>query len=207
MHDAGQVITINGADQYHGVIGLAENGCNIGSTTVDGLTGSITSTANNGGVLRCTDASHGLTDGDYVFLNGMGDAAHNGVTRATVVDTDTFDCDHIAYSSAADTGYWQRASGLKVGIGGGGFYDVEYSYSFSAGSGNVLFIAEIFVNESLEVTVASARKIGVASDVGNQGSGNLLRLTANDVVHMAIKSTPAANATIDYAGFHMARRG
>jgi hypothetical protein len=207
IHNASQVITINAQNQYHGIPGFAENGCNIGTTIVSFLSGAITNTANNGGVLRCTDTSHGLTTGNYIFLNDMGDGAHVGCTRVTVVDTDTFDCDHITYNSSSDTGYWQRSSGIKIGIGGGGMFDVKYSFSFSGASGNVDFIVEIYVNETLEETVASARKIGIADDTGNQGSGNLVRLTSGDVVHMAIKNiTTSANATLKYGGFSLSRK-
>jgi hypothetical protein len=206
LYDASAVQTINAVNQYHGVIGFSEGSCTDGTTFLASSTGAITNTANNGGVLRCTDATHGLTTGQYVTLNGMGDSAHVGTTRVTVIDTDTFDCDNITYNSAADTGSWQRGSSITVNTGYQGNYDVSLTTSYLSAGALKDYKFEIVKNATHIDEIAFERKIGTASDLGSASAGGILSLAAGDTVWIVIEGTSdTTNATLVHANMHFSK--
>jgi hypothetical protein len=205
-YEASQLITIDGVNQYHAVIGLSEGSCNGGVTYTASATGSITDTEDNSGTLRCTDVGHGLTTGQYVTLTGMGDAAHAGITAVTVISVDVFDCDDIAYNSIDDTGTWSRGSSMTVNTGRGGMYLLTYSSSLLSAGINKNYRFELYKNTSPLDEFASERKIAVASDLGVIGASGLRILTGGDVVWMATKcTTDDSNLTIEHANVHIVR--
>ena len=147
-YESTDTITINTTNEYHAVIGLSQGAVNGAATFLAGDTGSITDTADNGGVLRCTSAAHGLISGQPVTLNGMGDAAHNGVTVVTVIDENIFDCDDIAYNSDDDTGEWQRGDTLRINEGYGGIYTGGFSLTGSSAVASKDFKVEVYADST-----------------------------------------------------------
>jgi hypothetical protein len=205
VYNASQTITINTTNVYHAVIGLLEIAVNGAVTYKVSLVGAITNTADNGGVLRCTDVAHGLDDGDYVTLNGMGDAAHDGVTRITYIDADTFDCDDITYNSAADTGDWQRGTSLTINDGYGGIYDGAFSVTASSAVSNKNFKFEIYKNTTAFDEFAWERLFG-NTGWGVGASGGVGVLEAGDVLWMAVENTTdSQNVVIRHANFHITK--
>lgn len=204
MYEAAEPVVIDAQDQYHAVQGFQPNGCNDGVTFLASATGSVTDTANNGGVLRCTDAGHGLSTGQYITLTGMGDAAHVGSSRVTVIDVDTFDCDNIVYNSIGDTGTWIRGSSLTINTGHGGTYQIGYSFSMYSVANNRNVRVEVVKNVTDLDEMASERKIAVLNDLGVLSSGNLVGLVGGDTVWMQLKNTTAAtDFAIEHANFSM----
>jgi len=208
LYEANQTITINTVAEYHGVVGLLEGSANGGATIYKaGLTGSITSTANNGGVLRCTDVAHGLDEGDYISLNGMGDAAHNGITRVTKIDDDTFDCDDIAYSSSSDTGSWQRGASLKIAPGYGGYYTGGFSITARSSVASKNFKFEVYKNTTAFDEFAWERLFG-NTGWGVGASGGVGLLMAGDVIWLAVENTTdTQNCIINHANLHLVKVG
>lgn len=204
MYEASQLVTINTANVYHAVTGFSAGGVNSAATFTASATGSITDTADNGsGVLRCTDAGHGLTSGQYITLNGMGDAAHNGITGVTVIDENTFDADDIAYSSDDDTGEWQRGSSLTIKSGFGGSFGGGFSITGAAASTNKNFKFEIYGNTTAfdEFAVEALFPNSNYNNVGSNGIGNI---PAGTVMWMAVKNTTdMADITIEHANLSM----
>lgn len=201
-----ELITIDTVGQYHGITGLGINGCNSGTTFIASLKGSITDTANNGGVLRCTDGTHGLTTGDYVSLTGMGDAAHADITRVTVIDVNTFDCDDIAYNSISDTGTWARGSGLTIDAGHGGTFTVSCTASLLSAGTNKNFRMEVAKNATTIDEFVAERKFANSTDLGSVSLGGLLELTGGDTLWAAVKcTTDDTNITVEHINIHMVR--
>lgn len=205
LYNATNTVTINTTNAYHAVTGLLEGSVDGAFTYLASSTGSITSTANNGGVLRCTDATHGLTTGQVVTLNGMGDAAHNGVTHVTVIDLNTFDCDDIAYSSAADTGSWQRGSSLTLNDGYGGHYNSDFSVTGNVGSANKNLKVEIYKNISAFDEFAVERAFSITG-YGNMSSGGVGFLVPGDIIWMAVENTTdTTDFVIRHANLHLSK--
>lgn len=195
IYEGAQTITINTTDVYHAVLGLLEGSVDGALTYLASATGSITDTANNGGVLRCTDATHGLTTGQYVTLNGMGDALHNGVTRVTVIDPDTFDCDDIAYNSISDTGSWQRGTSLTVNAGNGGSYSFNFSITASSAVASKNFRFEVYKNATA-LDESAAERLFNNTGLGVIASGGDVNLTSGDVIWIACKNTTDTQALV-----------
>ena len=205
MYDDTELITVSTADAYHAVTGFSECSFCDGATFLASATGSITDTADNSGVLRCTDATHGLSTGQYITLNGMGDVAHNGVTRVTVIDENTFDCDDIAYSSDDDTGSWQRGSSLTIEEGHGGIYTGGFSVTASAAAANKDFKFEVYGNITPydEFAVESVFPNTTSNNVSSGGIG---LLEAGTVMWLAVENkTDTANITIIHANLHLVK--
>lgn len=207
IYDSAIAIVINVVDEYHGVKGFSVGGANNGMTYLASATGAITNTADNGsGKLRCTDVAHGLLTGQYVTLTGMGDTAHNGVTRVTKIDADTFDCDDISFNSGADTGTWDRGSSLTVDTDKGGTYSVSFSCSLLSAGTNKTYKFECYKNTTPLDEFAAERKIAVASDLGNLASSGAVVLVPGDTIWLAVKNTiDATNLTIKHANVHALR--
>ncbi len=206
MYEADHTIELDDADTYQAVTGFLEGSVIEGFTFLASATGVITDTENNGGVLRCTDAAHGLTTGQYVTLHGMGDSDHDSDTRVTVISASVFDCDDIAYNSADDTGKWTRGSSLTVNTGGAGNYQLSYSASVRAEDNGKRFKIELVKNTSHLDESATWRKIANGNDVGNLASGCTEYLADGDVIWVQVKNTDDASDLIyDYANVNIFR--
>ena len=208
LYDSVTAITITAGQQYHAVnlfgVSALVNGLTYGS----GSSGAITDTADNGGVLRCTDATHGLTTGDYVCLHNMADAAHVGITQVTVIDPNTFDCDDITYNSDSDTGNWTMGDYLEVDAGSEGLYIISWAASMSSPDGsNKTFKVEMVKNATALDEFALQRKFGIQSDVGSMGTGGIVELAAGDKIWMQCKNVDAdtSNVSFLHANVHMYR--
>jgi hypothetical protein len=205
-YEASELITIDAANQYQGVTGLAEGTCDGAASFLASATGAITDTANNGGTLRCTDVGHGLTTGQYIALHGMGDAAHVGVTGVTVIDVDTFDCDDITYNSASDTGNWSRGSSMTVVSGAGGTYMLTFSASVTSAGTLKNYKFELVKNTTSLDEFAAESKVAVGGDLEPITCGGAVHLTAGDVIWLQVMgTTDASNLTIEHANVHMVR--
>jgi len=205
LYEATETQSINTVNQYHAVTGLLESSIDGACTYKVSITGAITDTANNGGVLRCTDATHGLDTGDYITLNGMGDAAHVGITRVTVIDINTFDCDDIAYNSLSDTGNWQRGSSLKINAGFGGIYDGAFSVTARSAVASKNFKFEVYKNTTAFDEFAWERLFG-NTGYGVGASGGVGLLAAGDVLWLAVENTTdAQDCIIRHANFHIVK--
>lgn len=205
LYEGSQTITINTVSVYHAVIGLLESSVGGAVTYKVSLVGSITDTANNGGVLRCTDATHGLDDGDYVTLNGMGDALHNGVTRVSVIDGNTFDCDDITYNSINDTGSWQRGTSMKIKDGFGGVYDGAFTVTARSAVASKNFKFEVYANTTAFDEFAWERLFG-NTGYGVGASGGIGLLKTGDVLWMAVENTTdTQDCIIRHANLHITK--
>jgi len=205
LYNATQTVTINTASVYHAVIGLLEGSVDGAFTYLASATGAITDTADNSGTLRCTDVGHGLTTGQIVTLNGMGDAAHNGVTAVTVITEDVFDCDDITYNSASDTGSWQRGSSLTVNPGFGGHYSGGFSVSGNIGTANKNIKIEVYGNTTAFDEFAAERVFSVTG-YGVMASGGIGFLVPGDIIWVAIENTTdTTDFVIRHMNLHLAK--
>jgi len=188
--------TINTASEYHALENQGTGLCS-GFAFDAGSNGAITDTADNGGVLRCTDVAHGLATGDMITLNGMGDAAHNGITAVTVIGVDTFDCDNIVYNSIEDTGSWQQGSSLTVGTGGAGIYMISWGASGSAAVSAKEYHFECFQN-IVAIDGTHKPRTFTGTTIGNFGSpAALVSLAESDIVWCGVENvTDTTNLTI-----------
>jgi hypothetical protein len=194
---------ISTVDEYHAVVGLLQNSCDVGTTFLSSATGAITDTANNGGVLRCTDAGHGLSTGQYLTVVGMADAAHNGITRVTVIDVDTFDCDNIVYNSDSDTGNWLRGTSITIDDGYQNTVAVDFSASITSVGNLKNYKFEIFKNIVEQNEYVAERKIGTASDLGTVSAGGVVSLVPGDTIWWAVMNTvDAVNYVIKHCNVH-----
>lgn len=206
LYDSSVLQTISAANTYHAVTGMGENSCTEGVTYIDSLVGVVTSTADNGGILRCTDVGHGLDTGNYLTLVGMGNSSHDGVTRVTVVDLDTFDCDDISYSSSGDSGNWRRGSAIVISENYQNRLGLDWSASFTASSNNKNFQIECFKNTTELNEIVAERKVGTGGDLGNASSGGIVDVSSGDVVWFAIKNTTdTTDCTIKHCNLHIHR--
>lgn len=204
MYEAGEVISIAAVNQYHGVTGLQQDGCNDGVTFTASDDGAITNTADNATLLRCTSVAHGLTTGQYISIVGMGDAAHVGLTRVTVASDDLFDCDDVAFNSGGDSGDWVRGAQITVEAGHGGTYQLGFSASVRSASNNQDFRIEPAKNATMLDEMAVERRIAITSDLGSLATGGLANLQGGDVIWLLVKNvTSSANFEIEHANFNM----
>jgi len=207
IYDSALAQVINVVDEYHAITGLSAGSSLDGMTFLASATGAITNTADNGsGKLRCTDVAHGLTTGQYVTLTGMGDTAHNGVTKVTWMDADTFDCDNISHNSDADTGTWDRGSSLSIDTGSEGKYTIGFSASLLSAGNNKNYKFEIYKNTTPLDEFAAERRIAVANDLGNMASIGIANLVVGDVLWLAVaNTTDTTDLTIKHANVHCIR--
>jgi hypothetical protein len=205
LYNSATSVSITAGQQYHAVgVFIAQSDLE-GLTFGAGSTGAITSTADNGGTLRCTDATHGLTTGDYICLHNMGDAAHVGKTAVTVIDVDTFDCDDITYNSAADTGSWSQGDYLQVSPGSSGHWSVGWSASMSSpDAANKTFKIECVRNITGIDEGATQRKFGIQNDVGVVASAsNHVDLVAGDRIWMQVQNVEADTSDVSFLHAHV----
>ncbi len=200
----GGAFTIDTQNEWH-AFSTPATGLTSSNVDVDqGSTGAITNTADNGGVLRCTDVDHGLVSGDFVTLTGMGDAAHDGVTQITVINADTFDCDDIAWSSNADTGTWHHGSHI-VPLRRGA-YRVDYSFSVSSVAVNQVFDFVVFKNTSTVSGTQIQRKFSAGGDVGALAGTGVVFLEKDDHLFFAVRNTTGTgNVTISEGAFNISK--
>lgn len=204
IYDDASAITIDAVDQYHSVQGFTEGPTINGVTFKVGLNGAITNTADDGGLLQCTDVAHGLDTGDYITLTGMGDVAHVGRTQVTVVDPDTFTCEHISWSSNGDTGNWQRGSCLTIDSGFGSHYLVSFSASITSSGNNKNYKFEMSKNELPLDEFVSERKVQTASDLGTLAASGIVDLISGDCLYFTVEgTTDATNLTVKHANVHI----
>ena len=145
--------TVNSTSEWHAVTADVSEGYTNGFTYDAGSTGAITNTADNGGVLRCTDATHGLVDGDYITMQ-MANTAHSGITIVDEIDANTFDATNITYNSINDTGTWQQGASLTADAGTSGKFKGSW-----AASGISETNAHVFdFTPCLNITVATKAK-------------------------------------------------
>jgi len=75
-----------------------------------GVDEAVTAVADNGsGKLRCTSVGHTQVNNTYAVLSGFSESTYNKTALITVIDTDTFDVDDIAFV-ANDSGNVNRSS-------------------------------------------------------------------------------------------------
>ena len=197
IHDNTTATVINNGDSPHLIQGLFILEHAIGFTFESGSTGAITDTANNGGILRITDTDHGLSTGDIVSTTGLSTAAQNNVTKVTVIDSATFDCDDITFVTASETGIWYQGDRLIAAAGSGGTYKIDFhSYGTSAGT-NKTFEYGIFINEIEETITHSKRKYATV-DVGVVGASGITFIDDGDEVTFYIKGQDSTNFTLDH---------
>ena len=194
---------ISTVDDTVGLVVPISGGVN-GFAFVAGLTGAITDTADNGGVLRLTDASHGLDTGDVITVNGLATAAQNAATRVTVIDPNTIDCDDIAYATASETGVWERPSQLVAGVDAAGEYGIVHFDTLTASGTNKVYELAAMVNITEQTEGFAERKMTGATDTGTTGGVGHVALAAGDRVWMCIRGiTDATDVTLKHFGFHL----
>jgi hypothetical protein len=199
LYNTPTTVAIDTGQQYHAVGVFATSTEMFGVTFGASGTGAIADTANNGGVLRCTDVGHGLATGDYVCLHGMGDAAHVGTTRVTWVDVDTFDCDDIAYNSIDDTGNWSRGDSLTIDAGSEGIYLISWAASVSSpDAANKIFKLEVCKNTTDLDEFVAEQKIAIQNDLGSLGASGIVTLAAGDKVWLKVKNTEVDTSDISF---------
>lgn len=82
-------------------------------------TGTITGAANNGsGLIRITDAGHGLQTGDIVTISGVAGTTEANADdwKVTVISSSTFDLQGSTFSSAYVSGGTWTLQGLYYGL-------------------------------------------------------------------------------------------
>jgi hypothetical protein len=200
----GTEFTIDVTDEWH-AFSIMTTGLSSDYVTVaQGSTGAITDTANNGGVLRVTDVGHGLSTGDYVTLTGMGDAAHNGITGVTVINSDTFDADDITYNSDDDTGTWNQGSYIQPARRGA--YRIDYAFSASSVGANKNFDFAAFDGVTQVAGTKIRRKFATAGDVGAFAGTGIVFLEKDAVLWFGIyNDTDATNITISEGAFNISK--
>ena len=185
LHDNAVATVINTVNKPHLVQGLFLSVFAEGFVFAAGSTGAITNSADNGGTLRLTDVAHGLSTGAVVSVTGLPTAANNNITRVTVIDVDTFDCDDIAFAGAGETGIWYEGDKFTTLQGSQGIYKISFHSFGTSAAVNKEFEYEVFVNNIPQENIEAARKYA-ASDLGTVGGGGLITLAAGDIITFAM---------------------
>jgi hypothetical protein len=134
-------LTITTRYSYH-AYHMVTAGDIVASVLSNGLTvnvgrlvdANITSEANNGGLLRIvTSGNHLLVTNDLVVLTKCNDILHDKSTKVTVINATTFDCQDIAYASAAGDSSAEvtKPAYLLVDASAAGNYHASFSFSFT----------------------------------------------------------------------------
>ena len=89
---------------------ITQGSVNATSRTQTLLSGVVTGTANQGGLIRVTSVAHGMSNGDYVTIASVGGTVEaNGEWVLTGVAANTFDLVGSAYANAYTSGgTWAR---------------------------------------------------------------------------------------------------
>ena len=163
-----------------------------------GSNGVITDTADNSGTLRITDASHGLTTGDIVTINGLATAAQNGITQITRIEDNTFDCDDITYVTASETGTWQMGSYLLAPTGAAADYRVLFISSASSASANKTFKAELVILKTIHDDTVTEQRFS-ATDITSLDFGGIITVADADRIWVCITGiTDGTNITLKH---------
>jgi hypothetical protein len=197
----GSEITIDTQNVWQHITNITEGeNCN-GLDVEAGVTKSITDTADNGsGKLRITATAHGVGDGDYVSLSGMGDSAHNGLSQVTYIDENTLDCIDITYNSDDDTGTLRHGTHVVIPAGAGGDYVYIASVSAIVATANTTFEFTFILGNT--TNGISRRKFATSTDVGNVSMVGFFRANSGGHVSVALRNiTSSANITIAEAQF------
>lgn len=179
---------IDTVQRYHLARGFAQGTLN--KWTFDaGSYGSIIDTANNGsGKLRITTSTdHTLTTGCIVSITGLATNSQNAVTRVTVINSTTFDCDDISYSSPDEVGTFNRGSSLIAGVGAAGVYHVCFSASVTSFGNNKKYNWEIIQNVTERDNISITRMIATGTDEGAVGASGLLTIAEGDIITLAVE--------------------
>ena len=183
----GTATPISTADVVHGWIDAASIQDEIlGSIEFhSGSTGTITATADNT-VLRCTDVGHGLSTGDIITLDGMADAAHDGITKITKIDDDTFDCDNINYNGADAGGSWRHPDHIKILPGGAGRYQAVMTFSMTKeGGAPAMTESGVYVGVNLKHKII--RQIP-GTDTGALALSGIVNVNVGDEIWIGINN-------------------
>lgn len=134
-----------------------------------------------------------LNTGDILGVGAYAEISNNtpGARQTGISDTyvkiDQFDT--IGFSKNITI---SGANG-NLTIARTGFYTVYYSLSWS-GSASETYIVAVHVNDTEIVKSAIARKLSAGGDVGNGSSQCILRLDADDIVDLRIRTnTPGSS--------------
>ena len=199
---SGGEITINTASEWHALDTLVAGVSSEHISVAPGSNGVISGTLDNGGQLQCADVGHGLSTGDYIALNGMGNPAHNGITRVTVLNADDFVCDNIAFSSIGDTGVWQQGSYLSPTRRGA--YRIGYAFSAIAAANNKMFDFAVFRNVTDVPGTLITNRFAVGGDAGGIPGTGVLFLEKDDILFFALRNTTDnSNITISEGSFNI----
>lgn len=155
-------------------------------TAVSSKNGVITDTASNGGILRITDATHGLSTGDIITINGLATPAQNATTAITEQGVNEFDCDNISWVTDNETGTWQMGSYLLVPTGGVGTYLVSMSSSATPAGTNKTYLVQLCIGIAAQVDVKVERKFG-AADIGSMAMSGLITLAVANRVWISVQ--------------------
>lgn len=197
MDSNGTATTITDANKAVAIEGFSSSHL-IDLTFVSSKNGVITDTINNGGILRCLDASHGLTTGDIITINGLATAAQNKTTTITKFDNNNFDCDDITFATASESGTWQMGSYLLIPTGGDGTFLASMSSSATPVGANKTFLIQLCINTTAQVDVKVERKFS-AADIGSLSmTGFITVVAANRVWISATGLTDGANITFKH---------
>jgi hypothetical protein len=194
-HGNATATVINAVDELH-LVTIFSNGEMSGVSAVAGSTGAITDTGDSTGQLQITSNGHSLTSGEVVSITGLTTAAQNGLTRVTVVDVNTFDCDDISYATASETGAWQRGHQLKIATGNDGVYRVGFNATVTS-AGDAKKYRWVVVKNITEKTNISVTRVGdTGASEGSISASGLVDLAAGDIISLAVEgNTDATNLT------------
>ncbi len=201
MYEAGQPVTIDTANVYHGVIGFSTG--SINDFTFDAgreVDPNISAEADNTDLQIDTSLAHGLLTGDIVTLSNMNNAGHNGACDVVFVDADTFDCDNIAYvaGAGASAGRVVEPSYLQAGTNAAGTYLFQLSISGQSVGTGITFKWELNNDITPIDTIVSERK-HTNTDMGAMASSGFVTIVAGDRIWL---STMNKDNTTDFTIEH-----
>ena len=174
-------------------------------TVVSSKNGVITDTESNGGVLRITDATHGLVDGDIVTITNLATPAQNGITAITKITNDIFDCDDISWVTDAETGTWEMGSYLLVPAGHSGDYLILLHASATAAGVGKVFLVQLYVDTTAQADAKTERKY-TAADIGAIGFMAILPLATGERLWIAVTNlTDGTDITIKHGNLSVHR--
>ncbi len=165
-----------------------------------GSTGAITNTSDNGsGKLRITSASHGLVTGAILSTSGLTTVAQNNITKITVINSSTFDCDDINFDTGSETGFWYEGDKLTASQGSDGIYKAEFNSFGVTAIANKIFKFGFFNNTLFKDNIEAKRKFA-SLDIGSFSGGGFIDISAGDILTFGVFGiTDTTNFTIQHA--------
>ena len=143
MYESTGTQVVRAASEYYAVDGEFGAGDLNGFTFVAGSEGEIADIASiaAGDSTAYSDATHGLTTGDYITVSSVN---HAGTVQVVVIDADSF---HTSIDFVGDeTGTWNEGDYLLAGTGTAGKYLLNLAMTISAGAAAKEFKFEPVVN-------------------------------------------------------------